>query len=584
LSDTAGRIARIAGSPLFVAAVLVALAAGAALRLQLPVSNGDIAWHLALGRWMSDHGAIPTSDPFTWTAQGAPMVAHEWLSQWLYWQWTLLTGLDGLRWLHSALGFVTIGLGFLSFRRAGSSPGIALLATVAFIALVEPRFQVRPHMLNPLFGIALYTALFHSRSAWGAGTIVGTTLLTALWANLHSAAALLPALLWIHLGVDLAERRLTGRTSSHGELGGTDPRRAIALASSSTLALLLTPNHVRLLPYLVESGRVNAGTSIEWLPITRFFNSPDHTSFVVAWGLVVIAALAAAVFRLRERRGAAPAVLALVCALAPLQSVRFSWLAFVPIGFAAAELSGWLARRQASTRDAVVTLGALIACGAAVAGLHNQPDTRDAPFWNAGAFPLQSARMLDEVPLQGAVFARPEWGGFLTLRLDERVPIFADGRWVTIGADTVRDAHTMATGRPGALDLLDRWNVGVVVVERDWMQDSPDRDRRDRSWLRCFAAYNSEIWLRRGATGRIDREAFAAYYAEQGVPFDEETGFDPFLAWNASHAWARKHKVRRKHIEHFLPGGKRSERGREVVDWEQRQPTSPAPPPPRPDL
>ncbi len=248
MKGLASRLVRTLEHPLVAGLLLIAIAAPAALTVLAPVANGDIAWHLAIGRWISQHAAIPFADPFTYTAPGAPMVAHEWLAQLLYWEWTAFAGLDGLRALHVVLAAATLGLAFISFRAAGAPPALALLTTAAFSLLVSPRFQVRPHMLNPIFGIALFTLLFHARGPLRPARIALSAATVALWANLHSAAVLLPTLLWGSVGIDFIQRRLTSRPPWPGDPAGGRPRRGLALAAACSLALLATPNHVRLFP------------------------------------------------------------------------------------------------------------------------------------------------------------------------------------------------------------------------------------------------------------------------------------------------------------------------------------------------
>ena len=337
------KLLRTLEHPLVVTLVLVALAAPAALAVLAPVQNGDIAWHLALGRWIARHGSIPLTDPFSYTAPGAPMVAHEWLAQLLYWQWTTLAGLDGLRVLHVALAGATLGLAFLSFRAAGAPPSLALLATAIFSLLVAPRFQVRPHAVNPIFGIALFTLLFHSRDALRSARIGLCAAIVALWANLHSAAVLLPALLWIWVGADFVQRLVAPRPPWRGDPAGGNSRRGLTTAAVCSLALLATPNHVRLFPYLIESNRVNADMSTEWLSLLRIASTGEYTGLVVVWACLLAATGLATASVLRERRSVAMAALALVAVLGPLQSIRFIWLGFIPLGFVAGEAARWVA-------------------------------------------------------------------------------------------------------------------------------------------------------------------------------------------------------------------------------------------------
>src|SRR5215469_14546461 len=45
------------------------------------LNDPDTYWHIATGRWIWAHAAVPTTDPFSHTLVGAPWHAHEWLSE-----------------------------------------------------------------------------------------------------------------------------------------------------------------------------------------------------------------------------------------------------------------------------------------------------------------------------------------------------------------------------------------------------------------------------------------------------------------------------------------------------------------------
>ncbi len=46
--------------------------------------DGDVSWHVAAGRWILEHGRIPTTDPFSFSMPGKAWVTHEWLAEILY--------------------------------------------------------------------------------------------------------------------------------------------------------------------------------------------------------------------------------------------------------------------------------------------------------------------------------------------------------------------------------------------------------------------------------------------------------------------------------------------------------------------
>lgn len=60
--------------------VPVALAIGAMLMCWSPILLDDQWWHMLTGRYLIEVGSVPTTDPFSFTAQGEPWVNWEWLS------------------------------------------------------------------------------------------------------------------------------------------------------------------------------------------------------------------------------------------------------------------------------------------------------------------------------------------------------------------------------------------------------------------------------------------------------------------------------------------------------------------------
>src|SRR5438874_10147598 len=56
--------------------ILIGLYAAPAYVLMRPVVDEDIWWHLATGRWIVEHRALPQTDPFSAYGQGRPYVAY----------------------------------------------------------------------------------------------------------------------------------------------------------------------------------------------------------------------------------------------------------------------------------------------------------------------------------------------------------------------------------------------------------------------------------------------------------------------------------------------------------------------------
>src|SRR4030095_6275178 len=60
------------------AAVATAFLFAAALQVHR-LDDGDTWWHLATGRLIAARGAVPATDPFSFTAAGTPWINRQWL-------------------------------------------------------------------------------------------------------------------------------------------------------------------------------------------------------------------------------------------------------------------------------------------------------------------------------------------------------------------------------------------------------------------------------------------------------------------------------------------------------------------------
>src|SRR5581483_3627590 len=60
------------------AIALLLVVAGAAVG---PIRSYDFFWHLATGRWIVEHRALPVFDPFALAAAHVPWINGEWLWQ-----------------------------------------------------------------------------------------------------------------------------------------------------------------------------------------------------------------------------------------------------------------------------------------------------------------------------------------------------------------------------------------------------------------------------------------------------------------------------------------------------------------------
>jgi len=557
------RVSAIVSSSALSCCVLAGICALVALRGVQPVANTDLGWHLALGRHIVESRAIPDSEPFTHTARGVPMVAHEWLSQAIYHGVAEVGGLLSLRALHAVLAVAILLFLFASLRRERVPPALALFAVLLYVAIAQARFQVRPQMFDLTCLVALYGWVFLYKPALRASQLAVIAAATVLWANLHSGALIFPALVGVYVAVELVQQWSGFRKPQESDLAGGRPGRLIALALVVGGAVFATPHGLRIVPYVLESGRLNREMSMEWLPLLDFWGHPAKSPLALEAYLLVVAAFAcAAVLRLR-RRDASLSTLACVTFATGLAfySQRFVVLAIAAIWYALPELARVIERASSDSAKGRQELRRGVASGLAIAAVLVCVPVL---LWPRGSlegiarrfseetsfrprmFPVGAVRFLSELELTGKLFNPSKWGGYILFHTYDRYPVFVDGRWVTLGERVMADSQVIAMRKPGAFALLEEYGVDLVLVHRGWLTPAM---RERNTWIPLFENLNAGLYLLNDPRNVEDLRRVAAYYRDRKIPFVLPKGFDERAAVRANSAWAERMDIAQWHLD-----------------------------------
>jgi hypothetical protein len=147
--------------------------------------DGDVSWHIASGRWIIQHGRIPTTDPFSFTVAGRPWVAMEWLGDLIFASAFTVASYRGL-FLVVATALLALNcILFLHLRRYVGAIGTAS-ALVAMDVILGPFVMARPHVLVwPL--LAGWTALLAEAADTDRPPPLWSTLILVAWTNIHGS-------------------------------------------------------------------------------------------------------------------------------------------------------------------------------------------------------------------------------------------------------------------------------------------------------------------------------------------------------------------------------------------------------------
>lgn len=423
------------------------------------LSDPDTYWHLAAGRWILEHRAVPSVDPFSHSMPGAPWTAHEWLSEVVLALVQDAAGWGGLVFLAAALYAVTLA-GMLRFLLARMEPVHALmLATVAGLMMLS-HLAARPHLLAwPL--LALWLGGLTNAAEKGEGPPWLLLPLMTMWANMHGGFV---------LGLALA-----GALAVDALLNVPAPlRKAAALRWGAFMLLavgaaLITPwgLHGLIFPFQLMGMSVATSTIAEWRP-PNF----QKLNALEPWLMIALALGLAGRVRLPWLR----LVLVLGFVHLALQHNRHASVLGLVSAFLVAMPLGACLRQGRTGRDlesldrifaalaeparplalaAVLALG-LLAGGAVVRSGQMQPAVERTP-----EAALHAAR---GAGAEGVVLNAYGFGGYL---IHEGVPVFIDGRADMYGDEMLaRYLGALYLTRSDSLPrLLADYRIGWTLIE-----------------------------------------------------------------------------------------------------------------------
>jgi hypothetical protein len=441
------------------------------------LNDGDTGWHLAAGAWIVEHGRVPTTDPFSFTAAGRAWVTHEWLAEAVMYAAYRAGGWSGLILLFAAALATLYALIARYITRFLGMAGAALALAMMSVGLL-PSLLARPHLLAlPL--LAAWTIMLLDAGAAGRRPALPWAMLMLVWANAHGSFVLglglaasfaLEALVTAPV---VARRRVVIDWGVFGLLCG-----AAALVTPSGIHGLLFPFYVGNLELLSQLT--------EWQP----------ADFSVFSGFELI--LLATLFVLLVRPTRIPPVRLLILLGTlhlTLQHTRQEIVLVVLGALLLAEPIGtaWTRRRSRVFTESRAQAPALAIALALAVGLAGYRLAVPVVRADSATVPVTALRALPADLRERPVFNEYSFGGSLILA---GIRPFIDGRSDMYGDPFAMDYFAIARGDAARWRAAEaRWRFGwTILPPRSRLISLLDADPR---WRRAHADAVAVIHVRR---------------------------------------------------------------------------------------
>jgi hypothetical protein len=421
----------------------------------------DTWWHLASGRWIAQHHAVPHTDVLSFTVRNNEWINLQWLYDLLLYAVYSVAGASGLVLASAACFIVTFAI--LARHLARYLEPVATTVLLIWVAAtVNERFLIRPEMATFPLLAAVQLVLAGGRA--NPARLRWLVPLMILWANTHSLFILGVVAIASSIGGALiAETPILPEAWRRDSAWPEDARRALLRWGAAAIAATIAnPYALRALVFPLElMTRINGSNSVYTTTIGEFhrtfsgyfptFALRSYQTFILAFaGLAVVAGWLRATSPRASLRAAADdrgrfdvGVLAFSAALAWLSFLARRNIGIFTIGavpFAAATLSivlGQAPKARAATGSTRRAVGIVVLAGAlalSTLGVTNRwyAMRGEAHEFGLGVFEpnfqTRATQFFREQKLPGPIYNDMNSGGYLTWDDPSGKGVYVDGR------------------------------------------------------------------------------------------------------------------------------------------------------------
>ena len=449
----------------------------------------DTCWLLALGRSIFEQGALPATDPFSFTfalQPQRPFVMYQWLTELLFYISYKAASLAGLLMLTS----VAVGYAFLvtPLRLAAKRMPLLLAISITLLGTCAAAFHflARPEIFSYLFlGFCLTliaTMYSSSREKISWATVAGMTMLMLVWTNAHSGFFLGILLQFSALVLTTVQYYLFSR--KHFRFLITPLTAFIA----STAATVVNPYGIGLWKYLPSLFFASFNSKIEELrPISladlsqftfwpfvilsliavmaavRMFNQPKSSLLssrrpylfsLVIMGVFIISSISA-------RRMIPFAVLVLIA-----QSAQI-WKKRAPADSSSIGVFALIEQKTRAIFDprhvlwpVTVTVLVLVGTYLTISQISKPVIPQTSNAFNP---PFKALDYLADRSITGNLFNDAQFGDLIIL-YHPTLKVFIDTRYDMYGEHLITDYVSIMSCAPGWQKLLDQYQIQFVFV------------------------------------------------------------------------------------------------------------------------
>lgn len=443
----------------------------------------DFFWHLNTGRWIVEHRALPSVDPFALIQDNSPWVSftlqNYWLSQIFYYFIFLTTGYAGFALLKaSVFSLIFLSLMVLLGKKGVRYPIILFVLLPLFSGLLDFRGD-RPQMFTFL-GFALLVMLIEIKK-WEY-----VPLLMLVWANAHSGYIIGLVVISVYIVTFFLNRfrRIPA------------DNRILTWGVSGFFASFLNPNTYKVLPvYLASHESLHFQNSIEYL--SPFVLAARYHDYYISYFFLLLSGIGILIWGWKKT-DLAHVLLFIFTAAISLKAGRYIPFLLMQSCVILALRLDVISKKQPPkiVHEGIPVVLALFLCFYTMAD-GNSPRSGISK----AHFPEEAVEFIAETVPPGNLFNNPDWGGYISWSLPS-FKVFSDTRHLSEVA--MVESSSLLYGEIAWQDILNAYSIDTIITSSlntsdgscyilPWMLlDSPD-------WRLVFTDKVSLVFVRNNA-------------------------------------------------------------------------------------
>lgn len=449
----------------------------------------DLWWHMAIGRWMLEHGQFLHADVFSHTAAGRLVVDHDWIPELILYKTYQLGGVKLVGLLATTVYTCAFVIVLVTCWKCAHHCRVVAACGVVAILLSYQNQSLRPQM----FAFALFAAeifvLWHLSTRWKP---LALGLLMLLWVNSHKSyvlGAVLPAIFLSGRAVYLI------LTDGRG-LNVLGLFRSDSLLRSYLIGLVVTvatafcnPQPLLTFRFVGEAASNAVQFDIlEWRPVGLTMATGYYLCGSIALMFVVLNLS-------KKRIEPSEALLLTFFIFLAMKSGRLIiWWAMVVPPILAAHLVTLVKKedplQERANQKPLLNMLLLFSLIVAALSPWIRPSRVTRPE------PEALSNFLKVQKYSGNIFNPMGWGGYL-MWFNPELKIFTDGRVDPFPERVWNDYEIILRGGPGWEDLLDRYKVEWIIGSKEMTGQLIRNSSNSTRWTKIYDDSHGTVFERK---------------------------------------------------------------------------------------